>query len=246
MNSLKRLLWLLLLGSVLACGRHTYTPVAAEKQFYAIDSSYQQGDEKLLSTLKPYRDSLESQVNAVLIYSDVTMTKAQPESALGNMLADIMLIEVSRKYEAVDVALLNYGGIRASLPKGEVTLGAMMEIMPFMNYVVILEMDGRLMQQLLDHWAAKGGTPISGARFTREDKKAVDVTIGGKVIQPDKRYKLATIDYLADGGDGCDFLKNAEMRMRTPELVRDLYVTVFKQMHAQGITLKPVLDERIR
>lgn len=246
MNGLKQLWWLLLLAGMLACGRTTYVPVASEKQTYAIDSSYNQGDEKLRATLKPYRDSLETQVNAVLILSEESMTKAQPESALGNMLADIMLIEVSRKYEAVDVALLNYGGIRAALPKGEVTMGAVMEILPFMNYVVILEMDGKLMQQLLDHWAAKGGTPISGARFTREDKKAASVTIGGEPIQPDKRYKLATIDYLAEGGDGCDFLKNAEIRMRTPELVRDLYVTVFKQMHAQGITLKPVLDERIR
>lgn len=246
MSVLKRFLWLLLFGSVLACGRFNYSPIASEKQFYAIDSSYQTGDSSLQAALKPYRDSLNTQVNAVLIMSDVAMAKAQPESALGNMLADIMLIEVSRKYEAVDVALLNYGGIRASLPKGEVTMGAVMEIMPFMNYVVILEMDGRLMQQLLDHWASKGGTPISGARFTREDKKAVDVTIGGKPIQPDKRYKLATIDYLADGGDGCDFLKNAEIRMRTPELIRDLYVTVFKQMHEQGIRLQPVLDERIR
>jgi len=236
----------MLLGSSLACGRYNYSPVASEKQFYAIDSTYHVGDSSLQATLKPYRDSLNTQVNAVLIMSDAAMAKAQPESALGNMLVDIMLIEVSRKYEAVDVALLNYGGIRASLPKGEVTMGAVMEIMPFMNYVVILEMDGRLMQQLLDHWASKGGTPISGARFTREDKKAADVTIGGKPIQLDKRYKLATIDYLADGGDGCDFLKNAEMRMRTPELVRDLYVTVFKQMHEQGIRLQPVLDERIR
>lgn len=244
--ALWRLSWLLLLGGILACGRYNYVPVVGEKQSYAIDSSYHSGDSALQATLKPYRDSLESQVNAVLIYSDAAMAKAQPESALGNLLADIMLIEVSRKYEAVDVALLNYGGIRASLPKGEVTMGAVMEIMPFMNYVVIMELDGRLMQQLLDHWAAKGGTPISGVRFTREDKSAVDVTIGGKPLQPDQRYKLATIDYLADGGDGCDFLKNAEMRMRTPELVRDLYVTVFKEMHAQGITLKPVLDERIR
>lgn len=246
MKTLRSLLWLVLLVCISACGRYTYTPTAAEKQVYAIDSSYRSGDAGLETILKPYRDSLESQVNAVLIYSDEAMAKAQPESALGNMLADIMLMEVSRKYEAVDVALLNYGGIRASLPKGEVTMGAVMEIMPFMNYVVILEMDGRLMQQLLDHWAAKGGTPISGARFAREDKKAVDVTIGGKPIQPDQRYKLATIDYLADGGDGCDFLKNAEVRMRTPELVRDLYVTVFKQMHEQGLRLKPHVDGRIR
>lgn len=117
MSGLKQLSWLLLLAGILACGRTTYVPVASEKQSYAIDSSYSQGDEKLRATLKPYRDSLESQVNAVLIYSDESMSKALPESALGNMLADIMLIEVSRKYEAVDVALLNYGGIQASLPK---------------------------------------------------------------------------------------------------------------------------------
>jgi 2',3'-cyclic-nucleotide 2'-phosphodiesterase (5'-nucleotidase family) len=246
MRGFERFVWVLVLVTLAACGRFGYAPVSSQKQQYAIDTSYQQGNAELQTILSPYRDSLESQVNAVLIRSDVAMAKAQPESALGNMLADIMLIEVGRKYEAVDVALLNYGGIRASLPKGEVTMGDVMEILPFMNYVVILELDGRLMQQLLDHWAAKGGTPISGARFSRVENKAIAVTIGGRPIDMHRTYKLATIDYLAEGGDGCGFLKTAKVRLVTPELVRDLYITAFQGMHQQGISLKAVLDDRIR
>ncbi len=240
------LLWLLFTVAFVSCKTASYRPNNLQTEQYKIDSSYRGGDSLLRVALRPYRDSLEKEVNAVLIQSDAVMVKAQPESALGNLLADIMLIEVSRKYEPVEVALLNYGGIRAALPAGQVTMGAVMEIMPFMNYVVILDLDGRLLQQLLDHWAAKGGTPLAGVRFIRREGKAVDVTIGGKPIDMNARYKLATIDYLAEGGDGCDFLKEARISQRTPELLRDLYVTAFRGMHRDGIVLKPMTDGRIR
>jgi 2',3'-cyclic-nucleotide 2'-phosphodiesterase (5'-nucleotidase family) len=244
---MRKLLFLLLLGGLVSsCKTYHYQPKNHQPQQYVIDSTYTRGDSMLMTTLLPYRDSLEKEVNAVLIQSEAVMVKAQPESALGNLLADILLVEVSRKYEKADIALLNYGGIRAALPKGDVTMGAVMEIMPFMNYVVILTLDGPLLQQLLDHWAAKGGTPVSGVRFVRKEGKATEITVGGKPFDINASYKLATIDYLAEGGDGCDFLKTAEISQRTPELLREIYVTAFRNMQQAGVVLKPMTDERIR
>lgn len=233
---------LLLLG----CGRTTYLPVAESQQQYPIDSAISSLDTSLQYWLQPYRQRLDDELSTVLVYNKQTLRKALPESALGNLLADLMREEVGRLYLPVDVALLNYGGIRAALAAGPVNRGQLMEMLPFMNYVVILELSGIEMKILLEHWAKKGGTPISGARVNGRETANNRFTIGGRPLVDTAYYRLATIDYLANGGDGCEFLQQSRVLLQSPLLVRELYETAFLNIQLAGDSLHATTDGRFQ
>lgn len=233
-----------LLFAIISCSESSYKSVKGDNIQYGIDSSVRE-DTGLNGWLTSYRDSLNGIVNTVLINSLKIHAKGLPESPLGNLLADVLLEKVSNRLQQIDFALLNNGGIRASLPQGEVTVGHVMEVLPFMNYVVVLELSGETVKKLLDHWAAKGGTAVSGVQFKIVNEKAVNIEVSGKPLDMSKKYKVATIDYLADGGDGCDFLKGTLVLQRTQWLLMDLYIEAFKEMNQKGVVINTSIDGRV-
>lgn len=232
------------LFTILSCRESAYKAVQGENIQYGIDSVVRE-DTGLNQWLTSYRDSLNGIVSTVLIKSSKVHAKGLPESPLGNLLADVLLEKTSKRVQKVDFALLNNGGIRAPLPQGEVTVGHVMEVLPFMNYVVVLELPGETVKKLLDHWAAKGGAAVSGVRFKIVNEMAVNIEVGGKPLDRGQKYKVATIDYLADGGDGCDFLKGTLVLQRTQWLLMDLYIEAFKEMNQKGMVINTSNDGRV-
>ncbi|MFN8316800.1 MAG: 5'-nucleotidase [Chitinophagales bacterium] len=106
--------------------------------------------------------------------------------------------------------MINLGGIRQpQLPAGNVTLGNIFELMPFDNMIVLLVLDGKTTKQFLDIMAASGGLPISGVRYTISNETATAISFNGVPFDENKTYTLAISDYLANGGDKLDFLKNS-------------------------------------
>ncbi len=238
------LIVLVFLLAVFSCRESVYLAVKSDYSQYGIDSSVKE-DSGLNQWLTSYRDSLNGIVSTVLIHSSKVHAKGLPESPLGNLLADVLLEQSSNRLQQVDFALLNNGGIRAPLPQGAVTVGHVMEVLPFMNYVVILELSGETVKELLDHWAAKGGTAVSGVHFKIDNEKAVNIEVNGKPLVLNQKYKLATIDYLADGGDGCAFLKGTLVLHRTQWLLMDLYIEAFKEMNQKGVVINASTDGRV-
>ena len=97
-----------------------------------------QVDTTMLNWLKTYKDSLGKTMNAVIGFSLYGLTKKQPESGLGNYMADAMKAMAEQKFNTtIDAAFVNYGGIRSYIPKGNVTIGTMYELMPFDNLIVL-------------------------------------------------------------------------------------------------------------
>jgi 2',3'-cyclic-nucleotide 2'-phosphodiesterase (5'-nucleotidase family) len=113
--------------------------------------------------------------------------------------------------------------------------------MPFDNLMVLVEIDGVKMQAFLDHTAARGGWPISGATFTIDNKKAVNVLIGGKPIDPAAKYILATSDYVASGGDESNVLKGVQ-QINIGYLQRDALIE-YVQEHK---TIRKPAGERVK
>ncbi len=204
-------------------------------------------DPKMAATIKPYRDSMEAEMNQVLVVSDTVLTKQMPESDLGNILSEILLAK-AEKYSKrhVDVAMINFGGIRLpQLPKGNVTRGQAFELMPFDNLLVLLELNGDLTQQFFDRMAGAGGVPLAGARYViSKDKKAINITIQGKPFDASKKYTVALSDYLANGGEKLDMLKPVP-QIETGVLLRDIFIEGFKDIHARGEHLKSIKDGRV-
>lgn len=155
------------------------------------------------------------------------------DTPLGNLVADCL-----REQGKVDIGIMNSGGIRAGLPKGDVTKGMVFSMLPFENRLVTFKAKGTVVQQIMDFAASrlgKNGTlQISGASFVGVNGKATEVKVGGKPLDLNKDYTLSTIDYLASGNDGAEVFKQVKDFNASGTLVRDAFFA-FMQKH-------PVLD----
>lgn len=207
-------------------------------------------DSSLVEMYLPYKKVLEKDMNRVISFSEMEMTKAKPESYLTNFMADLLLVEGAKEAEGQglemtpEVSFFNYGGIRSIIPKGEITVGNVFELMPFENEMVFLQLNGKQMQEFFDYVAQKGGDSLGGARFKISDGNAVDATIGGEVLNSDKTYWLVTNDYVANGGDGLEVLKNSQQFVKSGRKIRDAIISNLeeKQKNKQKLTAK--LDGR--
>ena len=157
-----QLFWVFVLGlSIISCSKQIHT-ADIDTSYYRINKRTA-SDKQFDEVIKPYRDQLESKMNEVIAYNVNEMSKNRPNSTLGNWFSDALLEEAEYIYKKdVDLAMQNYGGLRIpSLRQGDITVGNIYELMPFDNKLVILTMDGKLLQQLLDRVAERGGWPIS-------------------------------------------------------------------------------------
>ena len=154
------------------------------------------------------------------------------ESALGNLMADAVLYAAQRESSA-DFALMNAGGIRSNLPEGTVTYDNVFKLMPFSNYLVIVDIKGSELITLLEigFSGALGPPAVSGLRVSTTKVPAgqhgpwsrdlnrdgenedwerdllLDVTdLRGNRIDPNKTYRLASNTYLVEGGDYQNFV----------------------------------------
>jgi 2',3'-cyclic-nucleotide 2'-phosphodiesterase (5'-nucleotidase family) len=139
------------------------------------------------------------------------------ETNLGNLITDAMLYETGAQ-----IAFTNGGGIRASIEVGEITVGDVITVLPFGNYVVTKELTGAQIWAALElgmdtYPAEKGSFPhIAGMKVVFDPAKAagervVSVTVGGESIVLDKLYTVATNDFIAAGGDGYTMFKQATL-----------------------------------
>lgn len=163
------------------------------------------------------------------------------ETNLGNLIADIM-----REATGADIAITNGGGIRASLPQGEVTVGDIYTVLPFDNTLTVIQIAGLDLLQALEHSVRllpeqNGGfLQVSGMLFTvspgAADKRVIDVRINDEPIEMDRLYTVATNDFLAAGGDGYDVLKNGIVVADTGLMLRDVVVEYFME---HGVVEEP-------
>ncbi|RMF03001.1 MAG: hypothetical protein D6772_02715, partial [Bacteroidetes bacterium] len=119
--------------------------------------------ERIERLVEPYQTELDSRMNEVIGRAARAMPKGQPESALGNWIADALQAKALQlSTHKVHASVQNYGGIRiAELPAGAITVGTIYELMPFDNTLVIVELSAPMAQHFFDHIAAKGGWPVS-------------------------------------------------------------------------------------
>lgn len=134
-------------------------------------------------------------------------TNRSQETNLGDLITEAMLAETG-----ADVALTNGGGIRASIPAGDITLGQVITTFPFGNYVVTIEATGQdlidaMENGLSDYPELKGAFPqIAGMTVTFDPKqpagsRVVELKVGGNPVDPAAVYTLATNNFMAIGGD---------------------------------------------
>ncbi len=173
----------------------------------------------------PYKASVDSMMAPPLGLSRVAMNPKRPESLLSNWAADVMIEGgTATGLEPADMGLVNIGGLRNNMPEGIVRRGDIMLISPFENYVVVLEIKGKDLLELMRNIAAVKGEGVSSSvrMEISPDGDLLSCTIGGKEIDPNRIYTVATIDYLAEGNDKMYALKKAVKRHDIGILARDI------------------------
>ena len=195
--------------------------------------------------IAPYRARLGEQLAEVLAHSSGEFRKDEPEGTLENLVADALLDVVQHlAADTVHVALLNDGGLRVPVAEGPVLMRHAYELLPFENYVTVLSLSGSQMERLADEIAVSGGEPIAGWTMELVGDDAVDVRVGGQPVDPARSYRLATVDYLVDGGGTWTVLweAGAQAREDLDVLIRDVLVAYLRERD----TVSPALDGRVR
>ena len=200
--------------------------------------------------IAPYKAEVDAEMNKIIGNSEVAMPKqgGKPETLLGNFVADLTL-EFARTIDSkTDFSVLNNGGLRSSLPEGDITIRNVFELMPFDNEIVIVTLDGNSVDKILSYIAERGGVPVAGVAMQLEKMNgttvATSVMVGSEKFSTARTYKIATSDYLAGGGDSMGFWSTGSIQTTSKKL-RDAIVDFIRLKTAENKKLHPILDNRI-
>jgi len=204
--------------------------------------------EMYMSHLKQEKDK---KMDRVIGISKEMLTSFNPQSPLSNLLVD-MLFEwgndylLSKKMKPADLALLNFGGIRAALPQGKITVGDIYQIAPFDNTVTFVFAKGSELKKMFDGFTEKRNAPLANVQATYSNGKLLSYTISGAPLVEDKVYTIVTINFLAVGGD--EFLSqvNFESTLYLDMPVRDVFINEIKKRTAQEIVIESKIDDRVK
>jgi len=132
----------------------------------------------------------------------------------------------------IDIVMLNHGGIRSILSKGDITSRTAYQIMPFENSVVITGLKGTSVKEMVNYLQkAKRAHPISGMSITlNTDFELLEAKIKGEAIDDDKTYYVATNDYLYNGGDNMSFFRQGDSLYKLDYKIRNVLIDYFKKV----------------
>ncbi len=159
------------------------------------------------------------------------------ESGMANVLADAAL--AAAQQAGADLALVNGGGVRASIDAGPITFDEAITVQPFGNTLTIVDLTGAKIRQALEHgvatWSENKGQFLhvsKGMSYTFDLSKPAGsrvtaVTLNGQPLDDAKTYKVATNNFTASGGDGFTAFEGAP-RLDTGTLDIDVLVNYLK------------------
>ncbi len=174
-------------------------------------------------------EEAEEGMDRVIGYAEVNLTRGgEGETRMGNLVCDAM-----REETDADFAFTNLGGIRDQISAGPITPRQVFRVLPFGNSLVVYEIDGRLLKEIIEYRISDDhhGVYMSGATIvynkTRPDyDRITHFTVGGEQWRPDETYRVSTSDFLAAGNAGLYMLPGIpdDQTMRTSTTIMDAVV----------------------
>jgi 2',3'-cyclic-nucleotide 2'-phosphodiesterase (5'-nucleotidase family) len=193
-----------IVGLLLVACSPTYTLQSYNDEVIGIQAGV---DSTILAIITPYQVKIEDQMNEVLTYTKNDLEKGKPQSTIGNFVTDLCL-----NYADAHICVMNNGGLRTTISKGEITRGKLYELMPFENELVVLELNKDDYIGLLNYIGSRGGEPFSGI--------TIAINKDGKILsnswpvnfEKGEKVRVLTSDYLANGGDEMSFFHEKEQQ----------------------------------
>lgn len=212
-----------------------------------IDSRYDgYTDKQLAATISKYSAGVDS-----LMQQWVGTTERQLDNSsteLLNFFSDYVLMRGRELVDGVDFAITNKGGLRDGLPQGKFSKGHIINMLPFRNYITVLDVKGSDLEDVFDIMARRGGDGVSANVHVvyedGDDAEAEEIMINGRKLDPDKTYRVATIDYLAKGGDYMTGLTHGSKVVDSPKLVYDDLLDYFTTGKGHDKPLEGSTDNR--
>lgn len=240
----------LLTGVVICTGCSSgYSVVLVEGSRVAMTEVYDRRvDEDAVQILKVYKDSVDAVMTPIIGYATEKLRAYRPESPLSNLIADVLREGAELKTGIrPEIGVMNMGGIRNILNAGAITFGSIYEISPFQNALVIVDLKGESLKKLFEQMAAVHGEGLSGANLViSKDGELLSAKVNGKEIDLQKEYKVATIDYLAEGNDHLEAFKEATNKtVPSDAILRDLFIDYVKRCGKQGKPVYAKIEGRI-
>jgi len=163
-------------------------------------------DAELKAILKPFQEQGQEQLQQKIgsvdekLEGDRDQVRFKPTN-MGHLIALAQMEKVG-----ADLAVMNSGGIRDSIVKGDITYKDVLKVQPFANVVSFVELNGT---ELMDYLSAVSSKPIDSGAFAQfagvdlviEKGELKSATIKGQDIDPAKNYRMAINSYIASGGD---------------------------------------------
>ena len=249
----KTLIFATIVGALMlpACTSH-YQLTGVQRTSIVVDSRYDANpDAAGTAFLNPYKHQVDSIMGPVVGTVAHDMTSDRPESDLSNLLSDILVWASAEYGEHPVLGIYNMGGIRASLSKGEVTYGDVLDIAPFENKIAFTTLTGEQLMKLFRQIAHRGGEGVShGCELViSRQGELLSARLHGKEIDPQADYRLATIDYLLGGNDGMSAM-NEGRDIQSPQAVsnntRFIIMNYFKEKAAKGEAVEAKVEGRIK
>ena len=249
----KKLIFATIAGALTlsACTSH-YQLTGIQRTRIIIDSRYDDHpDAAAAAFLAPYKRQVDSIMGPIVGTVAHDMVPDRPESDLSNLLSDILVWASAEYGEQPVLGIYNMGGIRASLSKGEVTYGDVLDVAPFENKIAFTTLTGEQLMKLFRQIAHRGGEGVShGCELViTHQGELISARLHGKEIDPQANYRLATIDYLLGGNDGMSAM-NEGHDIQSPQAVsnntRFIIMNYFKEKAAKGETVDAKVEGRIK
>ncbi len=162
-------------------------------------------DASMLQLLRPFQEKGSENLNVKIaqtngkLEGDRAIVRSKPTN-LGTIIAYAQMQSVG-----ADIAVINSGGIRASIEKGDITYKDVLTVQPFGNTVTYVDLGGSDLQEYLTTIAnipegTGGYAQFAGLAFTMVEEK-LTISINNKPLDENATYRLAINSYIASGGD---------------------------------------------
>ena len=243
-------LFLTMLG-LFACGSNNFGITTIEGKKLPITQEYP-GIQQIDSFVKPYREHIDRDLDSILAYCPETLDKSKSlggwQTTIGNLMADVTFdaadkMLMARENRHVDICLLNHGGIRSIIAKGNVTARTAFEIMPFENSMVVVALKSEQLVEIANYIAKeKKPHPLAGMQIILgKDGTVKALSVHDRPVEAGKIYNVATSDYLSSGGDNMEFFKKGIATYDLDYKLRNVFIDYFKKVD----TLPVIKTERI-
>lgn len=174
-----------------------------------------------------YVEQNKAILDKVIATSAVELRNHPESGSLYNIELTYTLADVIKRTTNSDIGLLNTYGVRRSLPIGNVTYSMIYEAMPFDNTVTTVDIKGKDLLPLIKHSLPKDSVQkgvFAGVKIELKNGAIKKVWVGGKPLDLKKTYRLATVNFIAAGGDGFDFSHATNLN--------DSHVTIREVIHS--------------